>query len=223
MIPRVAPAASTNARRARANPFRPVVAARAPIARLLLSAAGAILAVLTVPPAARAGVEEFSTFSVEAQEHDDESLLDHLLARMPPAWRDEWERAPIALRSAQGCITSGEWYNQTDLKARTGTGGRPWFAFALRQYENDRVHYQYTELSIHAPTRVGTLGWMFRPSRDKSSQDMALLWDVGADTSAFQLQAAFGLEDVFNNFWEIRQVSTGGRGEPYERHPWEPG
>ncbi|MGH7730042.1 MAG: hypothetical protein ACRENJ_02210, partial [Candidatus Eiseniibacteriota bacterium] len=24
-------------------------------------------------------------------------------------------------------------------------------------------------------------------------------------------------------FWEFRQVSTGGRGEPYERHPWEPG
>ena len=171
---------------------------------------------------ALAGVEEFSTFSVEAQEHDDESLLDHLLARMPLAWRDEWERSPLALRSAQGCITSGEWYNQTDLKLRTGTGQRSWFEFAVRQYENDRAHYNYAELSIHAPTRFGTFGWLFRPARDKSNQDMALMWDLGADTSAFQLQAAFGLEDVFNNFWEFRQTSTGGRGEPYARHPWEP-
>ncbi len=182
-----------------------------------------ILAVLRTPAPARAGVEEFSTFSVETQERDDESFIDHLLARGPLAWRDEWERAPLALRSAQGCLTSGEWFNETDLKLRTAIGRRAWFGLALRQYENDRVQYDYTEFSFHVPTRFGTAGWMFRPSRDKSSQDMALTWGVGADTSGFRFQAVFGLEDVFNNFWEFRQVSTGGRSEPYLRHPWEPG
>jgi hypothetical protein len=187
-----------------------------------IALAGLILLLFVGPDPARAGVEEFSTFSVEAQEADDESLLDHMLARPPLAWRDEWERAPLALRSSQGCLTSGQWSNETDIKLRTGVGGRAWLGFALRQYENDRVQFDYAEFSIHVPTRFGTAGWMFRPSRDKSSQDMALMWDVGADTSAFQLHAAFGLEDVFNNFWEFRQVSTGGRAEPYLRHPWEP-
>ena len=186
-------------------------------------AACAILVLLGSPLPARGGVEEFSTFSVEAQEDDDESLLDHLLARMPLAWRDEWERSPLAIRSAQGCLTSGEWSNQTDFKMRTSIGRRAWFGAALRQYENDRIQYDYTEFSIHVPTRLGTAGWMFRPSRDKASQDMALMWDLGADTSAFQVRGVFGLEDVFNNFWEFRQVATGGRAEPYLRHPWEPG
>lgn len=186
-------------------------------------AACAILAVLAGARPVRAGVEEFSTFGVEEQERDDESLIDHLLARQPREWRDEWEHAPLALRSAQGCLTSGGWFNETDLKLRTLIGKRAWFGLALRQYENDRVHYDYTEFSFHVPTRFGTAGWMFRPSSDKSKQDMALMWDVGTDTSAFQLHAVFGLEDVFNNFWEFRQVVTGGRSEPYLRHPWEPG
>ena len=189
----------------------------------LARAAFFVLVALQGPLPAHAGVEEFSTFGVESQERDDESFIDHLLARMPPAWRDEWERAPLALRSVQGCLTSGAWYNETELKLRAPIGRRAWFGLALRQYENDRVHYDYTEFSFHVPTRFGTGAWMFRPSRDKSNQDMALTWDVGADTSAFQLQAVFGLEDVFNNFWEFRQVVTGGRSEPYLRHPWEPG
>jgi hypothetical protein len=51
---------------------------------------------------------------------------------------------------------------------------------------------------------------------------MAFLWEVGGDTSALQLTAAFGLEDVFNNFWEFRQASNGGQYEPYLKHPYEP-
>ena len=192
-------------------------------AREAVLAVCVILALLGNAAPALASVEEFSTFSVEAQEDDDESLLDHLLARTPLAWRDEWERSPLALRSAQGCLTSGEWSNETDFKLRTAIGRRAWFGAALRQYENDRIQYDYTEFSIHVPTRLGTAGWMFRPSRDKASQDMALMWELGADTSAFQIRGVFGLEDVFNNFWEFRQVATGGRAEPYLRHPWEPG
>jgi hypothetical protein len=191
--------------------------------RAATAALWAILATLAIARPVGAVVEEFSTFSAEEQEHDDESLLDHMLARMPLAWRDEWERSPLALRSAQGCLTSGKWYNQTDLKLSAPLGGRARFAFAIRENESDRVDYHYMDLSIHVATRFGTAGWLFRPSRDKSSQDMALMWDVGADTSAFQIQAVFGLEDVFNNFWEFRQANTGGRGEPYVRHPWEPG
>jgi hypothetical protein len=188
----------------------------------VLPAAALLVLLLAVPGAARAGLEEFSTFDAEEQERDDESLLDHLLTRMPRAWRDEWERAPLGLRSAQGCLTSGQWFNQTDLKVRASLGRRAWFGFTVRQDESDRMIADYTEFSFHVPTRYGTAGWMFRPSRDKSSQDMALMWDVGADTSTFQLRAAFGLEDVFNNFWEFRQANTGGRSEPYLRHPWEP-
>lgn len=203
--------------------MNPRVAPASAAGATLLALGFVIGAFLGGPPLARAGVEEFSTFGVETQERDDESYLDHILTRVPPAWRDEWERAPLALRSSQGCLTSGEWYDETDLKLRASLGRHVWMGVAFRQHQNDRVRFNYTEFSLHVPTRFGTPGFMFRPSRDKSNQDMALMWDIGADTSAFQLRAVFGLEDVFNNFWEFRQVATGGRAEPYLRHPWEPG
>jgi len=190
-------------------------------AALRLAALAACWLLVAVP--ARAGLEEFSTFSCEEQERDDESLLDHVLTRAPLAWRSEWEHSHLVLRSAQGCLTSGEWFNATDLKLSTSLGGRVAFGFALRQNESDRYAYNYSEFSVHVPTRYGTPGYMFRPSRDKASQDMAVMWDFGADTSAFQLHLVYGLEDVFNNFWEFRQSQTGGRSEPYLRHPWEPG
>ena len=188
--------------------------------RALISVAAAIG---FLPTTARAGTEEFSTFSVEAQEEDDESLLDHILTRPPRAWDGEWERAPLALRTAQGCLTSGQWINETELKLRTALGSRAWFGLNLRQNEGDRNTYDYLDLSFHFPSRLGTIGAMFRPFHDKARQDFALLWDVGADTSAFQLRAVFGLEDLFNNFWEFRQARVGGADEPYLRHPWEPG
>lgn len=190
------------------------------LARLL-----AVVALLASVPVAeaRASLEEFSTFNVEEQERDDESLLDHLLTRPPRAWRDEWERSTLVVRSAQGCLTAGQWFNRTDLRLRTAIGRRAWFAFALHQDESDRYLTDYTEFSVHFATRFGTAGYSFRPARDKASQDMGLMWDVGSDTSAFQLHLVYGLEDVFNNFWEFRQVEVGGRSEPYLRHPWEPG
>ena len=72
-------------------------------ARRCRAAAIALVALLATFAAApvRAGTEEFSTFSVEAQEEDDESLIDHMLTRTPHAWAGEWERAPQALRSAR--------------------------------------------------------------------------------------------------------------------------
>ena len=193
------------------------------VARALVLAAGVLVLLPAGAGQARAGTEEFSTFSVEAQEIDDESLLDHMLTRMPGAWLGDWESAPMALRTAQGCLTSGEWINQTDLKLRTSLGGRAWFGLGLTQHESDRASYEYIDFSFHFPTRFGAPGAMFRPFHDKSRQDFAVMWDIGTDTGAFQLRAVFGLEDMFNNLWQFRQATVGGRSEPYLRHPWEPG
>ena len=89
----------------------------------------AFLALTPVPPAF-AGTEQFSTFDVEAQEEDDESLLDHLLTRPPRAWRDEWEHSTQAVRTSQGCLTSGQWFIDTQLKLSAPLGERarlvPW-------------------------------------------------------------------------------------------------
>ena len=188
--------------------------------RFLIPIAAALLVLSSI---GHAGTEEFSTFSVEAQEEDDESLLDHILTRPPHAWDPEWERAPLALRTAQGCLTSGQWINETELKLRTTLGTRSWFGLNLRQNEDDHSTFNYLDLSFHFPTRIGTLGAMFRPFHDKSRQDFALMWDLGADTTTVQVRAVFGLEDVFNNFWQFRQARVGGTSEPYLRHPWEPG
>ena len=172
---------------------------------------------------ALAGTEEFSTFDVEAQEEDDESLLDHYLTRSPRVWRDEWERAPQAIRTSQGCLTSGQWFIDTDLKLRSPLGRRARFGLDLRQSESDDESFEYLDFSFQFPTRFGTPGAMFRPLYDKSRQDFALTWQVGNDSSALQVQAAFTFEDLFNNLWAFRQSRVGQESEPYERHPWEPG
>ena len=192
-----------------------------PAANALLLAATLVL-VLPLARPAHAGTEEFSTFSVEAQEEDDESLLDHILMRAPRAWAREWERAPQALRTAQGCLTSEQWFDETELKLRAPLGRRAHFGLDLRQNQGDRVRYQYMDFSFHFPTRFGTAVAMFRPFYDKSRQDFAAMWDVGSDTSAFQLRVIAGFEDLFNNIWEFRQSRVGGLSEPYLRHPYEP-
>ena len=181
------------------------------------------LFVLTAHPrAAVAGTEEFSTFSAEAQEEDDESLLDHLLTRTPRAWRDEWERAPQAIRTAQGCLTSGQWFLDTDLKLRAPMGDRARFGLALRQSESDVASYDYLDFSFAFPTRWGTPGAMFRPLHDKSRQDFAFTWEAGNDTAGTSVLAVFTLEDVFNNLWAFRQDRVGNGSEPYLRRPYEP-
>jgi len=172
--------------------------------------------------AARAGTEEFSTFDVLAQEEDDESLLDHYLTRQPREWRTEWERAPQAIRTSQGCLTSGEWFIDTDLKLRSSLGRSAQFGLDLRQSESDVASYDYLDFSFRFPTRFGTPGVMFRPLHEKSRQDFAFTWQAGSDTSATQVQAAFTLEDVLNNFWAFRQTRVGDQSEPYHRHPYEP-
>ncbi|HEY2954033.1 MAG TPA: hypothetical protein VGK89_02145 [Candidatus Eisenbacteria bacterium] len=184
--------------------------------------AAALFAALLAAGIARAGTEEFSTFDVSAQEEDDESLLDHMLTRPPRAWRDEWEHAAQALRTSQGCLTSGQWFIDTDMKLRSPLGRRARLGVDLRQSESDVSSYDYLDFSFRFPTPLGTAGATFRPLYDKSRQDFGLLWETGADTTAFDSQVVFGLEDMFNNLWAFRQTRVGQASEPYERHPYEP-
>ena len=198
---------------------RPRAAAAARTLALLALLAGA----LPGPPrAARASTEEFAGFDVVRPEQDDESALDHLLARAPAAWRGEWERSPLAFRTSQGCFTSGQWYTHDQLKLATAAGRRVRFALELDRVESDLVAYEHLDLWLLFPQRAGVLGLMFRPYYDKSRQDFALRWELGADTTRGQLRLTYGLEDLFNNLWVWRQTSVGESGQPYQRHPWEP-
>ncbi len=186
-------------------------------------AAWALALVLPLAAApARGNVEEFATFAIAPQELDDESVLDHFLTRLPRAWRAEWARATGGLRTSQGCLTSGEWFMDTELKARAPLGDRAWFGIALLQSESDILAVRNLDLSFHFPQPAGAAFAMFRPSAEKAAQDFALGWETGADTSAFQMRATWTLEDVFNNFWAFRQTQVGGLSEPYERRPYEP-
>ena len=183
----------------------------------------ALIALAAHPPQAAAGTEEWSTFNPEAQETDDESLLDHMLNRPQRAWRDEWEHAPTAFRTSQGCLTSGVWYIDSDLKLRAPLGRHADFGLRIRQLETDAETFTYTDFQFRFPTHWGTPGAWFRPMNDKSRQDFSLTWDFGADTTAEQLQLAFTLEDTFNNLWAFRQTQVGGLSEPYAVRPYEPG
>jgi len=171
---------------------------------------------------ARASVEEFSTFSVVNQELDDESLLDHYLTRPPLMWRDEWEHSASGLYTSQGCLTSGHWFIDTDLLVRAPMGKKAWFGANLLQSQSDISSYQYLDLLFRFPMPVGTFGAMFRPMADKSAQDFSLSWQFGSDTSAYQLEAIFTFEDIFNNFWAFRQTQVGELSEPYLQRPYEP-
>lgn len=173
-------------------------------------------------PAVRASVEEFQNFDVALQEEDDENLLDHQLTRMPRTWRESWERADGGFRTAQGCLTSGQWYMVNELRTRAPLGDRAWLAVEYRDVQDNEDKYGWLQLDFRYPSRIGTWGWRFRPSFDKSRQDFSLLYDWGDGTTPLQVQAAFTLEDMFNSFWEFRQTRAGNRAEPYRKHPVEP-
>ena len=187
-----------------------------------LAAALALALAWCAARGARAGTEEFSTFHPEAQEEDDESIIDHLLTRTPLAWRDTWERAPLALRTSEGCLTSGQWFMDNQLRLETPMGRTARFNLDYTQVAGDISTYEFLDFWFRFRLRTGMLGTMFRPMHDKSKQDMALAWEVGADSSAFQLRAIYGFEDLFNNLWAWRQSRVGNASEPYLRHPWEP-
>ncbi|MFI5372326.1 MAG: hypothetical protein ACHQ52_12280 [Candidatus Eisenbacteria bacterium] len=183
------------------------------------------IALLSLPFAAagaRASTEEFSTFSAIAQEEDDESTIDHMLTAPPAAWRPEWEGAVNALRTSQGCLTSGQWFIDTRVNLETKMGERARFGLALTDYQADDCNYTNTDLLFHWPIVRGTVTGMFRPSHDKSRQDFGLGWRAGSDSSGARLDAMWVFEDMFNNLWAWRQTRVGNASEPYTRHPYEP-
>ncbi len=191
---------------------------RAGLAAVLLCAFA-----LGLPRQARASYEEFWTLDVGHQEEDDENLLDHVLVEAPLAWADEWDLASNAFRTSQGCFTSGQWYLDHELKVRAPMGDTTYFELGIREVSDDEATYGWTQLDLRFPIpHAGVWGLRFRPTFDKSQQDAALLWDHGNARTPFQLQAAFGIEDVFDELWALRQTRVGNDAEPYERHPFEP-
>ena len=173
---------------------------------------------------ARASVEEFSTLDVAHPEEDDENVLDHSLIRTPAAWRERWERAPLAFRTSQGCVTSGQWVLFDDLKLRTATGRQSRFEMQLhREYDNESTfEWVQFEWGLPLPSLPGRFGGRFRPTFDKAAQDFAGWWELGDDSSHVQVRATFTIEDAFNELWSFRQARVGDRSEPYEKHPYEP-
>ncbi len=186
-------------------------------------AALAILCLLANPAPVLGGSEEFETFDVEQQEEDDEALLDRYLTRSPRRWRDDWERSPLAFRTGQGCLTSGQWIIETDMKLSTPMGDKARFAIDYDQNESDESQHQYLDLWFRFPIRAGTVSAMFRPLFDKSTQDFGVAWETGADSTEVQARAQFIFEDTFNNLWAFRQTRVGDTSEPYEKRPYEPG
>lgn len=186
-----------------------------------LAAALSLLVLLAGP--ARANVEEFSSYDVVQMESDDENFLDRWLTRVPERWRREFESAPGAFRTSQGCYTAGEWYMRHDLKARAETGKRTWLDIGYLQVNDNLAEWQELRLDFRWRTdRSGTFGVRFAPTPDKSRQDFAALWDWGAPGDRVQVGAAFTLEDAFNSLWEFRQDKVGDHSEPYRAHPLEP-
>ncbi|HUK62586.1 MAG TPA: hypothetical protein VLV15_04605 [Dongiaceae bacterium] len=183
------------------------------------------IALLALPVAiscAHASAEEFSTFSAIAQEEDDESTIDHMLARAPASWQPDWARSVNALQTNQGCFTSGQWIVDTRLKLETALGERARFGIDYTDYQADDAQYTKPDFLFRWPVARGRITGMFRPFHDKSRQDFGLGWDVGADTSVVRLQAMWVFEDMFNNLWAWRQTRVGEASEPYTRHPYEP-
>lgn len=172
---------------------------------------------------ARASYEEFSTLNVGREEQDDENLLDHVLVEPPLEWFDEWELATRGFRSSQGCFTAGQWYLDHELKLKVPMGDTTYMDLGIRDVSDDESTYGWTQFDLRFPMpHTGLWGVRFRPSFDKSRQDLGILWDHGTAATPLQIQAVMGLEDIFNKFWALRQVSVGDNAEPYLEHPYEP-
>ncbi len=187
---------------------------------LIVLLVAALTALALTSRRAHAYAEQFSSFEVEAQDQDDETAMDHMMARLPIQWRDEWERSPQAFRTSQGCHTSGEWFQLTDLKLETPLGRDARFGVMFTQRVDNVASFEDLALAFRFPVRAGRLSVEFHPASDKSRQDYALTWDTGADTSALHVRVTFMIEDMLNNLWQQRQARVGHLSEPYLRHPY---
>jgi len=190
------------------------------VTRRLLAA---LALTLLLAPAARASVEEFSTWHVAVIESDDENFFDHWLVRQPLRWDDEYRAAPNAFRTSQGCYTAGQWYQANDFKARAPMGKHAYLDIGMQQMFDDLAQYQWVRFEFRFRTSgAGTFGFRFQPAQDKSKQDFAALWDWGEPGGPLEIGAAFTVEDAFNSLWEFRQSQVGDHSEPYRAHPVEP-
>ena len=172
---------------------------------------------------ARASYEEFSTLDVMREEEDDENLLDHVLVAPPRDWEREWELATRGFRSNQGCFTAAAWYLDNELKLKVPMGDTTYLDLGIREVSDDESFYGWTQFDLRFPiAHAGLWGWRFRPTFDKSRQDMGFLWDHGTAATPLQIKAVMGMEDIFNKFWALRQTRVGLDSEPYLKHPYEP-
>ena len=191
-ITRRAPAFVDRSRmRAAGRPPRGAMTARAGAPRRSCSLLSSLaLAGRRAPP--RAGTEEFSTFDVEAQEEDDESLLDHFLtapaARVARRVGARAAGAPHRRRAASPRGSGSS--TPTSSCARRSASARA-SASTLRAVDESDARATTTSTSRSASRPgSGTPGVMFRPLYDKSRQDFGA--DVGRRRRhhrAYQLQA----------------------------------
>jgi hypothetical protein len=184
-----------------------------------------LLAALASPIVARASIEQFSGFDVLAPEVDNENGFDYALLQPVEHWRAEWDTARTALRSDQGCMTAGVWYQANEFKARSSMSQHSWLDLGFTQHTDPAGSYEWLQFAfMHATRRWGAYGLRFRPAYDKSQHDFALLWSMGDGRSPLQVNAEFSIEDTFNKLWTFRQTAVGEtRLQPYRVHPFEPG
>ncbi len=193
-----------------------------PVARLSWLLFACVFSSL-VATRARASYEEFSTLDVAREEEDDENLLDHVLVQPPADWRAEWRDAKGAFRTSEGCFTSGQWYLDHELKVKIPMGDTTYMDLGIHEVSDDESTYGWTQFDLRFPIHhTGLWGLRFRPTFDKSRQDLGFMWDHGTGSTPLQIQAVMGMEDIFNKFWALRQVRVGDESEPYLRHPYEP-
>lgn len=190
---------------------------RRAVAALLLLAAAA----LARP--ARATVDEFSTFDALAPEQDIKNMFDYYLARPPEAWREEWEDSLGGVRTNEGCMTSGIWYQTNEFKTRAPMGVKSWLDVGFQQRADPAGSWEWLRFDFFRSLgRFGALGGRFQPAYDKSEHNFAAIWQYGNPRQPLFVSGTFTLVDAFNSFWEFRQTVVGGVSTPYRAHPYQP-
>ncbi len=191
--------------------------------RRALVAAALLLATFAAARPARASLEQFQGFDVFAPEDDDENAIDYFLARPLDDWRADWEGATGGVRSDQGCMTAGVWYQDNTFKARAPMGDHTWLDTEFLQHTDPGGSYQWVQFDVLRRTRWGAFGGRFRPAYEKSQHDFAALWQLGDGRAPLQVRATLSAEDAFNELWTFRQSQVGEvRRQPYHVHPFEP-
>ena len=134
-----------------------------PFAMRRAAVALTLLASLAAVPAARGSTEEFSSFDVCGRRRTTRAAGSPARPAAA-AWRDEWERSPLAFRTSQGCFTSGQWYIARPAAARTASGAARASRSSSTRVGERPARLRIPRLLVAVPAALGTLGVMFRPS-----------------------------------------------------------